>query len=208
MNDAWSLRLGVVGPASHADDTQTWIHNLIGADEPRGWHTQLPNELMVNLGYTADFRGPEGELSEKVRWRVTPTVTAEAGTYATVAGVGALLEVGYNLPRSVRAVSSLRSGLNSAGVVGWREDESDLSLSVNFGVAGYAVARFLPLDGTFFRESHSVGYEPYVTVFTTGATLRYADYALNFNVAFSSDDTGGRGDGVEFGALTLSRRFW
>ena len=85
MNDAWTLRLGVVGPASRADDTQTWVHDLIGADEPRGWRTQLPNELVVNLGY--------------------------------------------------------------------------------------------------------------------------GDYALNFNVAFSSDDTAGRGDAVDFGALTLTRRF-
>jgi hypothetical protein len=72
---------------------------------------------------------------------------------------------------------------------------------------GYAVERFLPLDGTFFRDSRSVDYDSLVTVLTVGATLRYGDYALNFNVAYSSDDTGGRGDGVEFGALTLSRRF-
>lgn len=207
MTDAWSLRLGVVGPASGAEQTQTWIHNVIGADEPLGWDTQLPNEPVANLGYTAAFRGPSGELSKRVRWRVTPTVSADAGTYATLAGAGMLLEFGYNLPASVGAVSSLRGGMNSAGVVGWSEDETGMSLTGNLGVAGYAVDRFLPLDGTIFRESRSVGYDPYVTVLTVGATLRFADYALNFNVAYSSDDTGGRGDGVEFGTLTLSKRF-
>jgi hypothetical protein len=207
MNDAWTLRLGVVGPASHADDTQTWFHDLIGEVEPRGWHTQLPNELVVNLGYTANFKGPEGKLFEQLSWRITPTLSADAGTYAIAAGAGALVEVGFNLPRSAQSVSSLRSGLNSAGIVGWRDNETGLSISVNLGVAGYVVGRFLPLDGTAFRDSRSVDYDPYVTMVTTGATVRFADYALNFNVAYSSDDTGGRGDAVEFGALTLTRRF-
>jgi hypothetical protein len=207
MTDAWTLRLGVVGPASGADDTQTWFHNVIGADEPRGWHTQLPNEALINVGYTAAFFGPEGAMSDDVQWRVTPIVSADVGTYATVFGGGALFEFGYNLPQSAGAVSSLRSGMNAASVVGWKGDETRLSLTGNVGVAGYAVERFLPLDGTFFRDSRSVGYDPYVTVITVGATLRFANYALNFNVAYSSDNTGGRGDGVEFGTITLSKRF-
>jgi lipid A 3-O-deacylase len=207
MNDAWTLRLGVVGPASHADDTQIWFHDLIGADEPRGWRTQLPNEVIVNLGYTANFAGPAGEITDRVSWRITPTITAEAGTYATVVGAGALFEFGYNLPRSAQSVSSLRSGLNAASVVGWGEDETELSVSGNIGLAGYAVERFLPLDGTFFRDSRSVQYDPTIAVITAGATVRYGDYTVNFNVAFSEGSIEGHGDVVEFGALTVSRRF-
>jgi lipid A 3-O-deacylase len=207
MNDAWTLRLGVVGPASHADDTQTWFHDVVDADEPQGWETQLPNEVIVNLGYTANFAGPAGQISERISWRVTPTVTAEAGTYATVVGAGALFEFGYNLPRSAQSVSSLRNGLNAASVVGWGEDETELSVSGNIGLAGYAIERFLPLDGTYFRDSRSVGYDPTIAVVTAGATVRYGDYAVNFNVAFSEGSIEGRDEVVEFGALTISRRF-
>ncbi len=207
MNDAWTLRVGVVGPASHADDTQIWFHDLIGADKPQGWRTQLPNEVIVNLGYTANFAGPAGEITDNVSWRITPTITAEAGTYATIVGAGALFEFGYNLPRSAQSVSSLRNGLNAASIVGWGEDETALSVSGNIGLAGYAVERFLPLDGTFFRDSRSVEYDPTIAVITVGATVRYADYAVNFNVAFSEGSIVGHGDVVEFGALTLSKRF-
>jgi lipid A 3-O-deacylase len=206
-NDAWTLRLGVVGPASHADDTQTWFHDVVDADEPRGWKTQLPNEVIVNMGYTANFAGPTGQISERISWRVTPTVTAEAGTYATVVGAGALLEIGYNLPRTAQSVSSLRGGLNAASVVGWGEDETELSVSGNIGLAGYAIERFLPLDGTYFRDSRSVQYDPTIAVITAGATVRYGDYAINFNVAFSEGSIEGRDEVVEFGALTVSRRF-
>jgi hypothetical protein len=207
MNDAWTLRLGVVGPASHADDTQKWFHDVVDADEPRGWNTQLPNELIFNIGYTADFAGPTGNVSERVRWRVTPMLTAEAGTYATLVGGGAMFEIGYNMPEAAHAVSSLRNGLNAASVVGWREDERELSIVGNIGVAGYSVARFLPLDGTYFRDSRSADYGRTIGVVSAGATVRYGDYALNLNLAFSESSINGREDTVEFGALTLSRRF-
>lgn len=207
MNDAWTLRIGVVGPASHADDTQTWFHDVIDADEPRGWDTQLPNEMIFNVGYTANFAGPAGIVSERVRWRVTPMLTAEAGTYATLVGAGAMFEIGYNMPEAAHALSSLRSGLNAASVVGWREDERELSIVGNIGIAGYSVARFLPLDGTYFRDSRSVDYDPTIAVVSGGVTVRHGDYALNFNLAFSESSINGREDTVEFGALTLSRRF-
>lgn len=207
MNDAWTLRLGVVGPASHADDTQTWFHDVIGADEPRGWDTQLPNEAIFNVGYTATFAGPSGAVSDRVSWRVTPMITAEAGTYATLVGAGAMFEFGYNMPEAAHAVSSLRGGLNAASVVGWREHERELSVVGNIGVAGYSVARFLPLDGTYFRESRSVEYDRTIGVVSAGGAVRYGDYALNFNLAFSESSINGREDTVEFGALTLSRRF-
>jgi hypothetical protein len=207
MNDAWTLRLGVVGPASHADDTQTWFHDVVDADEPRGWDNQLPNEVFFNVGYTANFAGPAGSVSDRVSWRITPMLTAEAGTYATLVGAGAMFEFGYNMPEAAHAVSSLRSGLNAASVVGWREHERELTVTGNIGVAGYSVARFLPLDGTYFRESRSVDYDRTIAVVSAGATVRYGDYALNFNLAFSESSINGLEDTVEFGALTLSRRF-
>ncbi|MES1201067.1 MAG: hypothetical protein ABUS57_06415, partial [Pseudomonadota bacterium] len=65
----------------------------------------------------------------------------------------------------------------------------------------------LPLDGTFFRNSRFVEYDPTIGVITAGATVRYGDYAVNFNVAFSEGSIEGHGDVVDFGALTVSRRF-
>jgi hypothetical protein len=134
-------------------------------------------------------------------------LTAEAGTYATLVGGGAMFEIGFIMPEAAHAVSSLRYGLIAACVVGWREDEREFSIVGNIGVAGYSVARILPLDGTYFRDSRSVDYGRTIGVVSAGATVRYGDYALNLNLAFSESSINGREDTVEFGALTLSRRF-
>ena len=63
---AWQLRLGVVGPASQADDTQREFHRLIGADKPQGWDTQLPNEPIVNLNYTVAHLAAAGHTAAEL----------------------------------------------------------------------------------------------------------------------------------------------
>jgi hypothetical protein len=56
---ARQLKLGVVGPSSHADSVQKDFHEFIGADEPLGWHTQLPDEPVM-LATRSRTYWPEG----------------------------------------------------------------------------------------------------------------------------------------------------
>jgi hypothetical protein len=46
--DQLELTVGVVGPASLAEQTQKRIHEIVNADEPRGRNTQLKNEPGVS----------------------------------------------------------------------------------------------------------------------------------------------------------------
>ena len=57
---AWELKLGVVGPASQAEEVQKKFHELISADEPLGWDTQLPNEPVINVSLTTAHLLGEG----------------------------------------------------------------------------------------------------------------------------------------------------
>ena len=43
------LTLGVVGPASLAEQSQTGLHKLIGVTEPQGWDNQLENEPIFRI---------------------------------------------------------------------------------------------------------------------------------------------------------------
>lgn len=59
----WQLRVGIVGPASQAEQAQRWVHKGVGSDEPMGWDTQLPNEAVLNVGYTGSYLLARGELT-------------------------------------------------------------------------------------------------------------------------------------------------
>jgi hypothetical protein len=168
---AWQLRLGVVGPASQADNVQKWFHDVIGADEPMGWHTQLPNELVLNLGYTGTYMLAQGDLGQSASWRVIPMVNVGLGNYFTGAGLGLYGEVGWNLVDAMGG-TALRQGFNGASTVGVGP-VNGWSVSFSGGVAGYGVAHYLPLDGTVFHDSRSVNTEPFVGLATLGVTVRH-----------------------------------
>ncbi len=49
--NAFQIYFGILGPYSFAEHFQTRIHDLINADEPRGWDNQLKTEPLLNLNY-------------------------------------------------------------------------------------------------------------------------------------------------------------
>lgn len=199
---AWQLRLGVVGPASRADDVQRRVHSAIGAAQPRGWSTQMPNEPIVNLGYTGSYLLADGKLGGSSAWRLVPVANVGLGNYFTGAGVGLYGEVGWNLVDALGG-TALRQGFNTASTVGVGPVQG-WSVSLSGGVSGYGVVRYLPLDGTLFRHSRAVESEPFVGMATLGLSVRHGGFVFfagrtQFTKTFETE----RGH-TEFGTMSAS----
>ena len=198
---AWSLRLGVVGPSSQADLVQKEFHELSGAQEPMGWDTQLPDEPIVNVSYTAGYLLTEGRLGT-ANWRIVPMGGISLGNYATALSAGLYTELGWNLSQAL-GTSTLRSGLDTALTAGAGPQEfSSLSLFAGFG--GNAIAHYLPLDGTVFRDSRSVGSDSFVGAVTGGVSFRRGRFVASLSVSYSTDTFAGEREDVSFGALNLA----
>lgn len=199
---AWQLRLGVVGSASLAEPVQKGFHKAIGADKPRGWDGQLPNEPIVNVAYTGAYLLAQGPLGESLSWRIVPVVNAGLGNYFTGLGVGLYAEVGRNLVDALGG-SALRQGFNVASTVGVGPVQ-DWSVSLSGGVAGYGVAHYLPLDGTVFRKSRSVDSKPDVAVATIGLTVRHRELVAFLGVTSVTKGFAAARKRADFGSLSLS----
>lgn len=199
---AWQLKLGVVGPASRADGVQRDFHKLIGADKPRGWDTQLPNEPVVNLTYTVAHLAAAGRAGESAQWRVVPVATVGLGNYFTGAGAGVYGEVGWNLVEAL-GVPALRSGLNAASTVGVGPLDR-WSVSFFGGVGGYGVAHYLPLDGTVFRDSRSVESKPVIGMGSVGFCLRRDEFTLSLALTHFSKTFDTQRKRTDFGTMSAS----
>jgi hypothetical protein len=202
---AWQLRVGVVGPASQADDVQKWVHSKVGADKPRGWHTQFPNEAIVNVGYTGTYMLAQGDLGHGASWRLIPVGYAGLGNYFTGVGLGLYGEIGWNLVDALGG-TALRLGLNTASTVGvgpvpgW-------SVSLSGGLAGYGVVHYLPLDGTVFHDSRSVGSEPFIGMATLGIAVRHARFVGFLGKTYFTKTFDTERKRPEFGTVSLSWYF-
>jgi len=198
----WELKLGVVGPASQGEGVQKDFHKLIGGQEPMGWRTQLPNEPVINVGYTVAHLAAAGHAGGSAEWRVVPVGTASVGTYFTGVGAGVYGEVGWNLVDALGG-TALRSGLNAASTVGVGPVQG-WSVSFFGGLGGYGVAHFLPLDGTVFHDSRSVKSEPFVGTGSLGLSVRHGGFAMSLATSFFTDTFKTQRASTDFGTLSVS----
>ena len=202
---AWQLRVGVVGPVSQADNVQKWFHSWTGSDEPMGWDTQLPNEPILNVGYTGTYLLAQGDLGKSASWRVVPVGSAALGNYFTGVGLGLYGEVGWNLVDALGG-TALRQGLNAASTVGVGP-VSGWSVSFSGGFMGYGVAHYLPLDGTVFSDSRSVGSKPFIGMATFGLAVRHQSFVGFFGKTYFTKTFDTERRRPEFGTLSLSWYF-
>jgi len=201
----WELKLGVVGPDSQAGNTQKDFHNLIGGDEPMGWDAQLPNEPVINIGYTVAHLAAAGRVGRSAEWRVVPVGTAGVGTYFTGVGAGVYGEIGWNLVDALGG-AGLRSGFNAASTVGVGP-VSGWSVAFFGGLGGYGVAHYLPLDGTVFHDSRSVNSEPFIGTGSLGVSIRHGGFAAGFAATFFTDTFSEQRQRAEFGTFSMSWDF-
>ena len=202
---AWELKLGVVGPASQAEEAQKAVHDLIGGDEPMGWDTQLPNEPVINIGLTAAHLLAEGNAGGTARWRLVPIGSASLGTYYTGVGAGMYGEIGWNLSDALGG-AALREGFNAASTVGVGPVDG-WSVSFFAGLGGHAVAHFLPLDGTVFNDSRSVDTKPFIGNASLGFAVRHGGFALSVATTFSTKAFETQEKAAEFGTVNVSWMF-
>lgn len=198
----WELKLGVVGPVSQAGDVQKDYHKLIGAEKPRGWHMQLPNEPVINLGYTVAHLAAAGHMYGSAEWRIVPVGTVGLGTYFTGAGLGVYGEVGWNLVDAFGG-ASLRTGLNAASTAGVGPVDG-WSVAFFGGFGGFGAVHYLPLDGTVFKDSRSVDSEPFIGMASYGFSVRHDRFTLSFAATYFTETFENERENAEFGTLNLS----
>jgi len=199
---AWELKLGVVGPASQAEDVQKWFHERIGSEEPKGWDTQLPNEPVINVGYTVGHVWHEGKVGEAAEWRLIPIGHVGLGTYFTGVGFGMYGEIGWNLVEAM-ATTSLRQGFNAASTVGVGPVHG-WSVSFFGGLGGFGIVHYLPLDGTVFKDSRSVDTKSFVGTASLGFAVRHERWVASVAASFTTDAFETQEQAAEFGTLSVS----
>ena len=124
------------------------------------------------------------------------------GTYFTGVGAGMYGELGWNLVDALGA-TALREGLNAASTVGVGPVDG-WSVSFFAGLGGHAVAHFLPLDGTVFKDSRSVDTKPFVGNASLGVAVRHGGFALSVATTYTTKAFDTQEKSAEFGTLSMS----
>lgn len=194
--DNVSLTLGVLGPDSGAERTQKWIHDITGSTEPKGWDSQLKNEIVGQVSRGRTWRFAVGDSD---RFDLLGMANLNLGNLESAVGTGAMIRYGSGLIDSFPATAMLTGRITNPIALdgGWY-----------FYAGGYGeyVHNSILVNGNTFRSSPSASlrHEQYTLLagfavswrsFT--ASLAYADGSSLDKLATSRQT---------FGAITLAWR--
>ena len=196
-----TLRLGLVGESSMAEDVQRRLHKIFGAERPRGWDTQLEDEPLLNLGLERHSRLVSGSLGSDLCYDLTGSLGAALGTYFTGASAGLGARIGPDLPRDVGG-RARRTGLGSVTFVE-RPDRDEWQRYVFVEADGFGVARFLPLDGGVFHDGRSTEKEDFVGTLTLGFALAHRPFTLRLSYTLLSDTYEAQELSGQYGTIAL-----
>ena len=202
--DQLQLQVGVIGPASLAEPTQKFVHQIINSPEPRGWSHQLHNEPGIVLTYLHSNRAyASGELLG-FAVDATPHFGGALGNVFTYANTGVTLRMGYNLPDDY-GPPRMRPGLPGNGF--FRSQDDGLGWYLFAGFDGRLVLRNIFLDGNTFGDSRNVDRNWAVADAQVGIAFTYGDYRLAYTHVFRTKEFGDDKGADAFGAVSLTMKF-
>ena len=102
--------------------------------------------------------------------------------------------------------TALREGLNAASTVGVGPVDG-WSVSFFGGLGGHAIAHYLPLDGTVFKDSRSVDTKPFVGNVSLGMAVRHRGFVWSLAMTRSTKAFETQEESAEFGTLGVSWYF-
>lgn len=194
----FEFTIGIVGPSSQAEATQTGYHNYIGISSPKGWDNQLNDELGLGVSYTRFWRKVNsiGSLS----YGMTPHINLTLGNVYTYAASGVMFRFGTHLDGDL-APPNIRPGFPGLSLFGANDQNSWYIFA---GIEGRAVLRNIFLDGNSFSDSHSVDKKYFVGDFQYG--LVYQTGSLRFSISnmMRTKEYNTQKDNTNFGAINVS----
>jgi lipid A 3-O-deacylase len=198
--DRLQLTLGVVGPASLAEQTQTAIHKFMGSPVAQGWDHQLENELTLMVSYERQLRSRIRTADEGWRIDVTPHWGGTLGTPFTFVNAGLTLRAGRDLPHDY-GPPRIQPALPGSGLFTPRSEWGwYLFAGLDTRVVGWNVF----LDGNTWRDSPSVDRRALVADAQIGGVLNLGRVRFTYTHVFRTPEFKQQVERDEFGAVSAS----
>jgi hypothetical protein len=202
--DSVQASLGVIGPASFAEQTQNGYHRLIGAQRANGWDTQIDNKLAVLLGFERGWPKLVKSNVGGLDVDLTPRVGVTAGNVYTYANTGGVLRLGRNLPDDF-AVTNISLGPPRDG---YRASESTrFGWYVSIGTDVRLVGWNAFLDNHPVADGPGVKRKPFGADLQLGGALVWGKTRIGFTFVRRSKEFETQAKPDDFGQISASFAF-
>jgi lipid A 3-O-deacylase len=198
-----TLSLGVVGPASGAEQLQNGFHDLIGQDHNNGWAGQIQNTAAFEVLHERTWRLPMGTVAG-IETDALPSLTIGLGDLRDYLQTGLTFRFGQGLDSDF-GVPRFRPGLSGGDAF---VPTRPFAWYVFGGVDGQAVAYDLLLQSNPFRGGPHVSTVWDVAEMQGGFAVMAYGMRLTFAYVVQTQEFNGQTGGLhQFGSAAISVRF-
>lgn len=194
----YGVLLGVVGPESHADESQQQVHRITGSTNPNGWGNQLGTDMIAGLGATHARRfynsGDPAIREQDLGW----VAGLRVSNFITDARLGLTWRVGTNLPTNfIPDYAGISSSIGLPGVL----DVPGSGWSVFAGT----MAQWIPYS-YIDQEADNYQYDQKALVGHTGigAGWHTPDFQVTVTLRTTSSPNTTSKEPLSFGTLSFT----
>ena len=188
------LNMGVIGPLAQGRESQSFIHDNIGAAEPKGWENQLGDEFHTDLTWLKRQRVAEQYFKRTENFDSHLEYGATVGTLHRNANLGIVFRYGINLP------NDFGPGRLEAPASACIDKPTDVQTAYLFTRIGGKLVQY-------DRFLSGLDTEPAVGQFQVGVVYRYKSFEISYSETFLTREYSEQGSTDSYGAINLMWRF-
>ena len=180
----YSLMLGGVGPDTLGEDSQTFVHSIIGSDQPQGWGRQIKNQTIYNLGFEGQRLLTRNSSWLNKEYDAGVSGRANLGNYQTELALGSTLRWGKSLDESFASVGSMPGHYIDTSVLSTSRSGQFYYLAVE----GRYRFQDITIDGARPKHLFDVHTEHWQASISTGIVYYQASWGVALSVITSTPD--------------------
>jgi hypothetical protein len=190
----FELNVGIIGPSALGGEIQTFIHKLVGQEEPNGWDEQLNDEFAIDVTWLRRGRADGLPFKRTENFDSFLEYGFTGGSVHRNANLGLMLRLGPNLPNDF-GPGRLEQPRCATGPIGEKQ--------TYFYLFGRANAKFVQYD----RFLTGLDTRPVVGQLQLGAVWRYKSFEISYTQTFLTHEYEEQVGENSYGSLNASVYF-
>lgn len=203
--DTSQLRLGMVGPSALGEQVQDELHHLFGRPRFRGWDHQLRDEPVFALVHERAWRWSGPQHGDGWGWDFGTHAGGSLGNLATYANGGGRVRFGRHLPDDFGSSPLRPGGEYAAPATRARDRGWNFHIYADFDAR--LVGHDISLDGSTWKDSHSVDREVFVADLTLGFVATQGAWTFAATHTRRTREFDGQQQAPVFGSFSFARQF-
>ncbi|KPU83599.1 hypothetical protein JI57_00775 [Psychromonas sp. PRT-SC03] len=198
-----ALTLGVVGPASLAEQTQDIMHQWIGASKPLGWDNQIKNEPLFRIAAEHIERFYAYQLSPSIGFDSSLYSEAGIGNLRSDIGAGLTFRMGTSLAYNYASINPIGSAMQNS----FKTDGTPLQWQLFASVYASYLFNDITLNGNTYADSHYVDIIHQRLLFSAGITISYNKWGIIFSTQHANKDFEGQSSNNQYGSISITYHY-